>query len=76
MEIEMNSTPTIKNLGQLKQKALAPIGQAERIYMNTKVNSPQPNSMLSPHHEEQSHLWEWINCAMLRDQQNPYKDPE
>ena len=39
MEIEMDSTPAIKKLGQLKQKAQALIGQAGRVCMNTKVNS-------------------------------------
>ena len=55
MEIEMNSTPTNKKLGQLKQKAQASIGQVGRIHMNTKVKDqeaqlsyPQPNLMQSP----------------------------
>ena len=39
MEIEMDSTLTIKNLEQLKQKAQASIGQTGRVYLNTKVNS-------------------------------------
>ena len=39
MEIETDSTPTIKKPGQLKQKAQAPIGQAGWVHMNTKVNS-------------------------------------
>ena len=42
MEIEMDSIPTIKKLGQLKQKAQAPNGLAGRIHMNTKVNSERP----------------------------------
>ena len=42
MEIEMDSTPTIKKPGQLKQKAQAPIGQAGRVHMNTKVISERP----------------------------------
>ena len=35
----MDSTPTIKKLGQLKQKAQAPISLAGRVHMNTKVIS-------------------------------------
>ena len=63
----MDSTPTIKKLGQLKKKAQAPIGQAGRVHTNTKVNIKrpggtfklsQPNLMQSLHHQEQSHLWE------------------
>ena len=42
MEIEMDSTLTIKKLGQLKQKAQAPIGQAGRLHLNTKMNSERP----------------------------------
>ena len=38
----MDSTPTIKNPGQLKQKAQAPIGQAGRVHMNTEVISESP----------------------------------
>ena len=38
----MNSTPTIKKSGQLKQKAQVPIGQAGRVHMNTKVISERP----------------------------------
>ena len=32
----------IRKLGQLKQKAQAPIGQAERVHMNTEVISERP----------------------------------
>ncbi len=35
----MDSAPTIKKLGELKQKAQAPIGQAERVHLYIKVNS-------------------------------------
>ena len=42
MEIEMDSRPTIKKPGQLKKSAQAPIGQAGRVHMNTKVNSERP----------------------------------
>ena len=42
MEIEMDSTPTIKKPRQLKPKAQAPIGQAGRVHMNTKVSSERP----------------------------------
>ena len=35
MEIETDSIPTIKKLGQLRQKAQAPIGQAGRVHTNT-----------------------------------------
>ena len=38
----MDSTPTIKKLGQLKQKAQVLIGQAGRVHLNTKVNSERP----------------------------------
>ena len=38
----MNSMPTIKKPGQLKQKAQAPIGQAGRVHMNTEVISERP----------------------------------
>ena len=38
METGIDSTPTIKKPEQLKQKAQAPIGQAGRVHMNTKVN--------------------------------------
>ena len=41
MEIEMDSTPTIKKAGELKHKAQAPIGQAGRVYTNTKVISEE-----------------------------------
>ena len=37
LKIEMDSTPTFKKLGELKQKARAPIGQAGRVYTNTSV---------------------------------------
>ena len=43
-QIEMDSIPTIKKLGQLKKKAQVPIGQAGRVRMNTKVNSERPGS--------------------------------
>ncbi len=42
MEIEMESTPTIKKLGQLKQKAQAPIGHPGRVYTNAEVISERP----------------------------------
>ena len=38
----MNLMPTIKKLGQFKQKAQAPIGQAGRIHTNTEVISERP----------------------------------
>ena len=38
----MDSTPTIKMLGQLIQKAQAPIGQAWRVHTNTEVISERP----------------------------------
>ena len=37
MEIEMDSTPTIKKPRQLKQKAQALIGLAGRVHTNTEV---------------------------------------
>ena len=42
IEIEMDSTPTIKKPEQLKQKAQAPIGQARRVHTNTEVISEKP----------------------------------
>ena len=42
MEIEIDSTLTIKKPGQLKQKAQAPIGQAGRVHTNTEVISERP----------------------------------
>ena len=42
IEIETNSTSTIKKQEQLIQKAQAPIGQAGRVYDYTKVNSEKP----------------------------------
>ena len=44
LKIEMDSTPTIKKPGELKQKAHAPIGQAGRVNMNTEVFSERPGS--------------------------------
>ena len=38
----MNSMPTIKKSGQLKQKAQAPIGQARRVHTNTEMISERP----------------------------------
>ena len=38
----MNSTPTIKKSGELKQKAQASIGQAGRVNMKTEVISERP----------------------------------
>ena len=42
IEIEMDSTPTIKKPEQLKQKAQAPFGQARRVHTNTEVISEKP----------------------------------
>ena len=42
----MDSMPTIKKPGQLKQKAQAPIGQAGTVHMNTKVISERPGGTL------------------------------
>ena len=42
MNIETDSTPTIKKPEQLKQKALAPFGQAGRVHTNTKVIKERP----------------------------------
>ena len=42
LRIEMDSMPTIKKPGELKQKAQAPIGQAGRVNMNTEVISERP----------------------------------
>ena len=42
LKIEMDSTPTFKRPGELKQKAQASIGQAERVNMNTEVFSERP----------------------------------
>ena len=39
LKIEMDSTPTFKKPGELKQKAQAPIGQAGRVNTNTEVFS-------------------------------------
>ena len=38
----MDSTPTIKKPGELKQKAQASIGQAGRVNTNTEVFSERP----------------------------------
>ena len=38
----MDSTPTIKKAEQLKQKPQAPIGQAKKMLINTKVNNERP----------------------------------
>ena len=61
----MDSMPTFKKPGELKQKAQAPIGLAGRVNMNTEVFSersggtfklpPQPNLIQSLHHQEPSH---------------------
>ena len=64
LKIEMDSMPTIKKPGELKQKAQAPIGQAGRVNMNTEVINERPggtfklppakfDAVPSP-----SHLWE------------------
>ena len=68
MEIELNSTPTIKKLGQLKQKAQTPPLVKLEEYIRTPkwsvkdqgahLNCSQPNSMQSLLHLEPSHLWE------------------
>ena len=43
MEIEMDSSPTIKKPRQLKQKAQPPpICQAGRVHTNTEVTSERP----------------------------------
>ena len=44
----MDSTPTIKKPGELKQKAQAPIGQAGRVNMNTEVISERPGGTFKP----------------------------
>ena len=41
-KIEMDSTPTFKKPGELKQKAQAPIGLAGRVNTNTEVISERP----------------------------------
>ena len=41
-KIEMHSMPTIKKLGQLKQKAQAPIGWTGRVHTNTEMISERP----------------------------------
>ena len=50
----MDSTPPIKKLGQLKQKARAPIGLAGRVYMNTEVISESPGGTFKLH---PSQIW-------------------
>ena len=42
LKIEMDSTPTFKRPGELKQKAQAPIGLAGRVNTNTEVFSERP----------------------------------
>ena len=44
MEIEMDSTPTIKKLEQFRQKLQASFGQAGKVHMNTKVNNERLGS--------------------------------
>ena len=41
----MDSKPTIKKPGQLKQKAQASIGQAGRVHMNTEVINERPGGI-------------------------------
>ena len=38
----MDSMPTIRKPGGLKQKAQAPIGQAGRVHMNTEMITERP----------------------------------
>ena len=62
----MDSTPTVKKLGQLKQKAQAPIGQTGRVHNNTKVHSERPVGTFKLHSAKfdavpsvlRRHLWE------------------
>ena len=42
----MDSTPTIKKLRQLKQKAQAPIGQAGKVHTTSEVISERPRGTL------------------------------
>ena len=49
----------------------ASICQTGKIQMNTKMKNQEAHSKCP---QEQSHLYE-LNTAMLRDQQNPYKEP-
>ena len=42
LKIEMDSTPTFKKPGELKQKVQAPIGQAGGVNMNIEVISERP----------------------------------
>ena len=76
-----NSSP--QKPKQLKNRKLHSVKLEKYIWTSKDImkdqeahlNWPQPNSIQSPEHQEQSHLWEWINNAMLRDRQNPYNDP-
>ena len=43
----MDSMATIKKLEPFKQKAQAPIGQAGRVHMNTKVTSENQEAHLN-----------------------------
>ena len=49
------------------------ICQTVKIQMNTKVNNKKPGNIQNA--LKNSHLKESINTAMLRDQQNLYKEP-
>ena len=80
----MDSALTIKKPEQLKQKAQAPIGQVGRVHTNAKVSNQRPGDAFKlspakfdgvPLASRAKHLWEWINSAMLRNQQNLNKDP-
>ena len=46
LKIEMDSTPTFKKPGELKQKAQAPIGLAGRVNTNTEVFSKRPGGTI------------------------------
>ena len=52
-------------------EAKASIRQTGKIQMNTKIKNQEAHSKCP---QKQSHLFE-SNTPMLRDQQNPYKEP-
>ena len=65
----MRTTPRKDRFEPMETEAS--ICQTGKIQMNTKMKNQEEHSKCS---QERSHLYE-SNTAMLRDQQNSYKEP-
>ena len=59
LKIEMDSMPTFKKPGELKQKAQAPIGLAGRVNTNTEVFSERPGGTFKLSPAKFDAAWAW-----------------